>query len=67
MRCVQVSNQKFCSFGWEPVRLDQGLFDEVVNVAAKYKHRVNKSKILPSSFWNSERKAAAEAAAASQK
>jgi UDP-sulfoquinovose synthase len=36
-----------------------GLLDEVVTIASKYKERCDKTKVLPSSFWN---KARAEAA-----
>jgi len=40
--------------------LDMGLLDEVVNIAGKYQGRCDKTKVLPSSFWN---KARADAAA----
>jgi UDP-sulfoquinovose synthase len=43
-----------------PKTLEEGLLDEVVNVAQKYRDRCDKTKVLPSSFWN---KALAEAAA----
>lgn len=36
-----------------------GLLDEVVNIAGKYQDRCDRTKVLPSSFWN---KARAEAA-----
>jgi UDP-sulfoquinovose synthase len=57
---LQVSNRKFCSLGLKPTTLDMALLDEVRTVAGKYSHRCDKSKVLPSAFWN---KARAEAAA----
>jgi UDP-sulfoquinovose synthase len=43
-----------------PITLEEGLLDEVVNIAGKYQHRCDRTKVLPSSFWN---KARADAAA----
>eukprot|EP01035_Chromulina_nebulosa_P020527 gene20527-26626_t len=57
---LEVSNKKFCNLGLNPITLEQGLLDEVVNIAGKYQSRCDKTKVLPSSFWN---KARAEAAA----
>jgi hypothetical protein len=37
--------------------LSQGLFEEVVNIAGKYKDRCKTDKVLPSSFWNKQRAA----------
>lgn len=50
-----VSNDKFRLAGLNPVTLQQGLLDEVVNIAEKYRVRCDRSKILPSSFWNKDR------------
>ncbi len=57
---LEVSNKKFCNLGLNPITLDVGLLDEVVNIAGKYSNRCDKTKVLPSSFWN---KARADAAA----
>lgn len=57
---LDVSNKKFCNLGLNPITLEMGLLDEVVNIAGKYQNRCDKSKVLPSSFWN---KARADAAA----
>lgn len=57
---LEVSNKKFCNLGLNPITLEQGLLDEVVNIAGKYQARCDKTKVLPSSFWN---KARADAAA----
>lgn len=50
-----VSNEKFCNLGLDPITLDAGLFDEVSEVALKFKSRCNPQKILPASFWNKKR------------
>jgi UDP-sulfoquinovose synthase len=52
---LDVSNEKFCNLGLDPVTLDDGLFDEVAEVVKKYKSRCNPAKILPASFWNKKR------------
>ena len=56
---LQVSNKKFCSLGLNPITLELGLLDEVVNIAGKYQGRCDMTKVLPSSFWNKDRAAAA--------
>eukprot|EP01036_Dinobryon_divergens_P030598 gene30598-39868_t len=56
---LDVSNKKFCSLGLNPITLEVGLLDEVVNIAGKYQGRCDKTKVLPSSFWNKDRAAAA--------
>lgn len=56
---LDVSNRKFCNLGLDPITVEAGLLDEVVNIAGKYRERCDRSKVLPSSFWN---KARAEAA-----
>lgn len=52
---LDVSNEKFCNLGLEPITLDTGLFDEVTEVVKKYKSRCDPQKILPASFWNKKR------------
>ncbi len=56
-----VSNKKFCGLGLNPLTVEQGLMDEVVNIAGKYSGRCDKSKVLPSAFWNKARESAAAA------
>ncbi len=53
---LEVANRKFLNLGLEPTLLEEGLLDEVTTVAAKYKDRCDKSKILPNSFWNKARR-----------
>ena len=57
---LEVSNRKFKLLGVSPKTLDEGLLDEVVNIAGKYQSRCDRTKVLPSAFWN---KALADAAA----
>jgi UDP-sulfoquinovose synthase len=54
-----VSNKKFCNLGLQPITVEQGLLDEVVNIAGKYQDRCDRSKVLPSSFWSKARAQAA--------
>lgn len=54
-----VSNRKFCGLGLSPLTVEQGLMDEVVNIAGRYRDRCDRSKVLPSSFWNKARASAA--------
>lgn len=44
----------FLNLGWQPIFLDEGLMGEVINIATKYKHRCDKSKILCTSLWNND-------------
>ena len=56
---LEVSNKKFRLAGLNPITLEMGLLDEVVNIASKYQSRCDKTKVLPSSFWNKARATAA--------
>lgn len=47
-----MSNAKFCNLGLSPITVEAGLLDEVVNIAGKYRHRCDSTKVLPSSFWS---------------
>lgn len=51
---LKVSNKKFLDLGLSPTTLSKGLMDEVVQIAEKYKHRCDASKILCRSKWRSD-------------
>src|SRR5579859_5583920 len=46
-----VRNDQFLALGLNPTTLSQGLLDEVTQVANKYKHRVDPTKIIARSVW----------------
>ena len=51
---LKVSNEQFLKLGLNPVKLSDGLMDEIMTVAKKYAHRCNTSKIVARSLWRSD-------------
>ncbi|MFD1848559.1 NAD-dependent epimerase/dehydratase family protein [Oceanobacillus bengalensis] len=51
---LHVRNDLFLSKGLEPITLDEGLLQEVTNVARKYAHRADHSKIPATSTWTKD-------------
>ncbi len=49
---LKFQNDGLLNLGLEPITLDSGLLDEIMNVANKYKYRVDKDKIICTSLWN---------------
>jgi len=57
---LDVSNSKFKLLGLDPILLDSadGLLAEVTQIANKYQHRCDRSKVVSKSYWNKNRAAA---------
>jgi UDP-sulfoquinovose synthase len=55
-----VRNDQFLALGLQPTTLSGGLLDEITQVAAKYRHRVDPSKIIARSVWRSGMETAAD-------
>ena len=49
-----VKNDKFRELGLNPITLEEGLLDEVVEVAKKYAYRLDRSRIPATSAWTKD-------------
>ena len=47
-----VNNDQFLELGLDPIRLQEGLLDELLHVARKYQHRIDLGRIPSKSAWN---------------
>ena len=52
-----VENDQFIELGLNPITLKEGLLDELLEVARKYKHRIDLGRIPCESAWNADRAA----------
>jgi UDP-sulfoquinovose synthase len=57
---LQAENVGLRALGLSPTLLSQGLLEEVVDIARKNVHRCDRSKVLPTSFWNRARVSASK-------
>jgi UDP-sulfoquinovose synthase len=46
----------FLDLSLNPVKISDGLLSEISDIAQKYKHRVDKDKVAPLSFWRRNEK-----------
>ena len=51
---LRVENQQFLSLGLNPILLNDGLMNEIVDVSEKYRERCDRSKIPCRSKWRSD-------------
>jgi len=57
-----VTNDGLKRLGLKPTTLEGGLLEEILEVARKYGDRIDRTRIVSRSYWNSERKNAVEGA-----
>ncbi|ACU75123.1 NAD-dependent epimerase/dehydratase [Catenulispora acidiphila DSM 44928] len=48
---LNVCNDQFLALGLQPTTLSEGLLEECTDIAARYRHRVDPSKIVARSVW----------------
>jgi UDP-sulfoquinovose synthase len=48
---LNVCNERFLALGLQPTTLSEGLLEECTDIAARYRHRVDPTKIVARSVW----------------
>ena len=51
---LKFENGGLLGLGLQPITLDEGLLEEVTKITEKYKHRVDKSRIICTSTWSKD-------------
>jgi len=51
---LKVMNKQFLELGLNPIKLSDGLLEEIISIAEKYKDRCDATKILCTSKWRSD-------------
>ncbi len=50
-----VKNEHLLDLGLQPTTLKEGLLEELVDVAKKYAHRIDRGRIVSTAAWSKER------------
>ena len=53
---LKFANDGLLNLGLNPITLDDGLMEEIMDIAKKYKNRCNMEKIICTSLWSKEKK-----------